>query len=134
MIKEFRDFLIQGDVVDVAIGFIFWAAFGTVVKSFVDNVMMPPLGELMWGVDFTSLFIPLDGKSYASLAALEEAGAPAIKYGAFINDFIAFIMLGFGVFMIVKAINKAKKQQEEAPEEPSPEVALLTEIRDSLAK
>ncbi len=135
MVREFRDFLLQGNVIDMAVGFIFGAAFGTVIKSLVDNIMMPPLGELLGGVDFKNLFIPLDGNTYESLAALEAAGAPAIKYGVFVNDSIAFIMLGLGVFFMVRAITKMQKQaQEDGEQSQSDEVVLLTEIRDLMKK
>ena len=115
MLKEFKEFLLKGNAVDMAVGFIFGAAFATIVKSFVNNVIMPPIGLLMGGVDFSDKFIALDGKEYASLEALEKAGAPAIKYGQFINDAISFIILGFVVFMLVKMMNKLQKKEEEAP-------------------
>ncbi len=114
MLKEFRDFLIKGNVVDMAVGFIFGAAFATLVKSLVTNVIMPPVGLLMGRVDFSQLFISLDGNSYATLAELEKAGAPAIKLGVFMNDTISFIILGFVMFMFIKSYNKLKK---EAPAE-----------------
>ncbi len=111
LLKEFKEFLIKGNVVDMAVGFIFGAAFATVVKSLVNNVIMPPLGKLLGNVDFANLFIPLDGKEYASLKALEKAGAPAIKYGLFINDLVSFIILGFVIFMFIKAYNKLKREE-----------------------
>ncbi len=114
MLDEFKTFLIKGNAVDMAIGFIFGAAFATVVKSFVTNVVMPPLGMLLGRVDFSQLFIALDGKEYASLEALNKAGAPAIKFGLFINDLISFVILGFVIFMFVKAYNKLK-EPEAAP-------------------
>ena len=122
MAKEFKEFLIKGDVVDMAVGFIFGAAFATVVKSLVNNIIMPPVGKLMGNVDFSQLFIPLDGKEYVSLTALEKAGAPAIKYGVFINDTISFLILGFVMFMFIKAYNNMKK------EEPEPEAAPTTKV------
>lgn len=114
MLSEFKKFLISGNVVDMAVGFIFGAAFATVVKSLVANIIMPPIGLLMGGVDFSSLFIPLDGKEYVSLAALDAAGAPAIKLGLFVNDAISFTILGFVMFMMVKAYNKLKATEPEA--------------------
>ncbi|ADR33503.1 large conductance mechanosensitive channel protein [Sulfuricurvum kujiense DSM 16994] len=108
MLSEFKKFLISGNVVDMAVGFIFGAAFATVVKSLVSNIIMPPIGLLMGGVDFSSLFIALDGKEYLSLSALDAAGAPAIKLGVFFNDVISFTILGFVMFMMVKAYNKLK--------------------------
>jgi large conductance mechanosensitive channel len=111
MLKEFRDFLLKGSVVDMAIGFIFGAAFATFVKSLVENVIMPPIGLLLGRVDFSQLFISLDGNSYATLAELEKAGAPAIKLGVFVNDTISFLILGFVVFMFIKSYNKMKKEE-----------------------
>ncbi len=114
MLEEFKKFLIKGNMVDMAVGFIFGGAFATVVKSMVANVVMPPVGLLMGKVDFSQLFIALDGKEYANMAALDKAGAPAIKYGVFINDVISFVILGFVVFMFIKAYNKMKEPEEEA--------------------
>lgn len=114
MLKEFKNFLIKGNVVDMAVGFIFGAAFATIVKSLVSNVIMPPIGLLLGNVDFSSLFIPLDGKSYVSLADLEKAGAPAIKLGVFFNDLTSFVILGFVMFMMIKGYGKLIKK-EEAP-------------------
>ncbi len=111
MLEEFKKFLITGNVVDMAVGFIFGAAFATVVKSLVNNVIMPPIGLLMGGVDFSSLFIALDGKDYPSLAALDAAGAPAIKLGVFINDMVSFTILGFVMFMMIKGYNKIKMKE-----------------------
>ena len=122
-----------GNVVDMAVGFMFGAAFATVVKSLVENIVMPPVGMLMADVDFGDLFIALDGNTYASVAALEEAGAPAIKYGMFINDMIGFIILGFIIFMGVRKITSMQKKEEEAPAAPAADIVLLTEIRDALA-
>lgn len=133
MIKEFKKFLIKGNAVDLAVWFIFGWAFATVIKSLVDNVVMPPIGQLLNGVDFADLFIALDGNNYESIVALNEAGAPAIKYGMFVNDVISFILLGFVVFLFVRAYNKMKAPVEEAPKEPS-QVELLAEIRDVLKK
>lgn len=111
MLSEFKKFLITGNVVDMAVGFVFGAAFATVVKSLVVNIIMPPIGLLMGGVDFSSLFIALDGKEYASLSALDAAGAPAIKFGVFVNDVITFMILGFVMFIMIKAYNKLEAQQ-----------------------
>jgi len=112
MFGEFKKFLIQGNMVDMAIGFIFGGAFATVIKSMVANVIMPPVGMLMGKVDFSQLFIALDGKTYENMAALDKAGAPAIKYGVFVNDVISFVILGFVVFMFIKAYNKMKEPEE----------------------
>jgi len=113
MIEEFKKFLVKGNMVDMAIGFIFGSAFATVIKSMVNNIIMPPLGKLLGNVDFSQLFIALDGKSYESLKALDKAGAPAIKYGLFINDVISFLILGFVVFMFIKAYNRLKEPEAE---------------------
>lgn len=132
--KEFKAFLIKGNAVDLAVGFIFGWAFALVIKSLVNNVVMPVIGKLMSGVDFADLFIALDGKTYEDIAALTKAGAPAIKYGVFINDVISFVLLWFVVFMFVRTYNKMQtKEEEKAPAGPT-EVELLTEIRDSLQK
>ncbi len=118
MLNEFKEFLIKGNMVDMAVGFIFGGAFATVVKSLVANVIMPPVGMLLGGVDFSQLFIALDGKDYATMELLDKAAAPAIKYGQFINDTISFLILGFVMFMGIKAYNKLKAAEpEEAPTE-----------------
>jgi len=114
MLGEFKKFLIKGNMVDMAMGFIFGAAFATFVKSFVTNIMMPPIGMLLGNVDFSQLFIALDGKAYATMEALDKAGAPAIKYGMFINDTISFLILGFVMFMLIKSYNKLKEPEEAA--------------------
>ncbi|DAB41250.1 MAG TPA: large conductance mechanosensitive channel protein MscL [Sulfurovum sp. UBA12169] len=134
MFQEFKKFLIQGNMVDMAIGFMFGGAFATVVKSMVDNVIMPPVGMLMGKVDFSQLFIALDGKEYATIEALDKAGAPAIKFGIFINDIISFVILGFVVFMFIKAYNKLKEPPVEAALQAPAQEVLLTEIRDLLKK
>ncbi len=115
MLKEFKEFLIKGNAVDMAVGFIFGAAFASIVKSLVANIIMPPIGLLMGGVDFSDSFYALDGKHYATLAALDKAGAPAIKYGLFINDTVSFVILGFVIFMLVRTINNLKKTEKKAP-------------------
>ena len=133
--KDFRDFMIKGNAIDLAVGFMFGAAFSTVVKSFVDNIVMPPVGLLLGKVDFSNLYFPLDGKSYPTLADLEKAGAPAIKYGSFATDFVSFLILGFIIFMMIRTLAKLKRKAEEAPAVPeaiSEEVLLLREIRDAL--
>lgn len=114
MLGEFKKFLIKGNMVDMAVGFIFGGAFATVIKSFVTNIMMPPIGMLLGNVDFSQLFIALDGKAYATMEALDKAGAPAIKYGMFINDTISFLILGFVMFMLIKSYNKLKEPEEAA--------------------
>lgn len=122
MLKEFKEFLIKGNMVDMAVGFIFGAAFATLIKSLVANVIMPPVGLLLGNVDFSQLFIALDGKTYATMAKLTEAGAPAIKIGQFMNDTISFVILGFVMFMFIKAYNKMQKKEEEVVAEPTTKI------------
>jgi large conductance mechanosensitive channel len=127
----------RGNVVDMAVGIVIGGAFGKIVSSFVADVIMPPIGLLLGGVDFSSLFINLSSTAYATLAAAEEAGAPVIKYGSFINTVLDFVIIAFAIFMVVKGMNSMKKKEEEKPAEPpkpSAEETLLTEIRDLLAK
>jgi large conductance mechanosensitive channel len=136
MLEEFKKFAMRGNVVDMAVGIIIGGAFGKIVSSFVSDVIMPPIGLLMGNVDFSSLFINLSGADYATLAAAEEAGAPVIRYGTFINTLLDFVIVAFAIFMVIKAMNRLKKAEEEAPPpappEPSAEEKLLTEIRDAL--
>lgn len=135
MLNEFKAFAMRGNVVDMAVGIIIGAAFGKIVSSLVNDIIMPPIGFLMGGVDFSSLFINLSGTAYASLALAEEAGAPLIKYGIFINTVLDFVIVAFAIFMVIKGMNNMKKKEEEkpaAPPEPSAEEKLLTEIRDAL--
>ena len=137
IVKEFRDFAVRGNVVDMAVGIIIGASFGKIVSSFVGDVVMPPIGVLIGGVDFSNLFIDLSGGEYASLAAAEAAGAPLIKYGVFINTVLDFMIVAFAIFMVIKGMNTMKKKEEEKPAEPpkpSEEVELLKEIRDALRK
>ena len=135
MFSEFKKFAMRGNVVDMAVGIIIGAAFGKIVSSIVNDVVMPPIGMLMGGVDFSNLFIDLSGVGYASLAAAEAAGAPLIKYGVFINTVLDFLIVAFAIFMVIRGMNALKKKEEEKPAEPakpSEEVVLLTEIRDAL--
>lgn len=137
MLKEFKAFLMKGNMIDMAVGIIIGAAFGTVVKSLVNDVIMPPIGYLMGGVDFTDLFINLGDGSFESLTAAKAAGAPTINYGMFLNNCITLLIVGFAVFMLVKSVQKMQKKEEKAPAEPakpSEEVVLLSEIRDALKK
>lgn len=133
-LSEFKKFLIKGNAVDMAVWFIFGAAFWNIVKSFIENIVMPPIGLILWKVDFRNLYIPLDWKSYESIDTLEKAWAPAIKYGTFITDWVSFVILGFIIFILIRTINKFKKDEEEAPKEDPADIKLLTEIRDALVK
>jgi large conductance mechanosensitive channel len=123
MFKEFKEFAMRGNVVDMAVGIIIGAAFGTIVKSLVSDVIMPPIGLLLGNVDFSNLFAVLkEGTAaapYASLAAAEAAGAVIIKYGVFLNTVISFLIVAFAVFMVIRGINKLKRQEEAAPADPT---------------
>ncbi len=139
MLKEFREFAMRGNVVDMAVGIIIGAAFGTIVKSLVSDVIMPPVGLALGDVDFSNLFSVLKEGTpagpYAALADAQAAGAVTINYGLFINTIISFLIVAFAVFLLIRAINNMKRKEEEAPEappEPSKEEVLLTEIRDIL--
>ncbi len=135
IIKEFQDFAIKGNVMDMAIGIIIGGAFGTIVKSLVDDIVMPPVGKIMGGVDFSDLFINLDRTAYQSLADAKAAGAPVIAYGQFFNNVISFLIVAWAVFLLVKAMNTLKRKEAAAPSPPPPkQEVLLTEIRDLLAK
>lgn len=112
MLKEFREFAIRGNVLDMAVGIILGAAFGTIVSSLVKDVLMPPLGLLVGGIDFSNLFINLSGTHYASLAEATAAGAPTINYGVFINAVISFVLVAFAVFLVVRSFNRFRKKQE----------------------
>ena len=135
MFNEFKTFAMRGNVVDMAVGIIIGGAFGKIISSFVSDVIMPPIGLLMGNVDFSQLFINLSETSYESLALAQEAGAPTINYGVFINTVLDFVIIAFAIFMVIRGMNKMKKKEEETPAEPakpSEEVQLLTEIRDAL--
>jgi large conductance mechanosensitive channel len=141
MFKEFREFAMRGNVVDMAVGIIIGAAFGSVVTSLVADLIMPPLGLLLGNVDFIDLFVVLkQGGSpgpYLSLAAAREAGAVTLNYGLFVNRVLSFLVVAFAVFMLVKGMNALRRKKEaepEAPKAPSEEIVLLTQIRDSLRK
>lgn len=137
MLKEFKEFAMKGNLVDLAVGFILGGAFSTIVQSLVNDILMPPLGLALGGVDFTDLFIPLDGGTYESLAIATEAGAPVIAWGKFVNSCISFLIMALALFFVVKGINNLKRKQEEAPAEAPPpprQEVLLEEIRNLLAK
>jgi len=135
MFKEFKDFAVKGNVIDMAVGIIIGAAFGTIIKSLVADVIMPPIGLLLGGVDFSDLFITLKGQTFANLADAQEAGAVTLNYGLFFNTVISFLIVAFAIFILVKQINKLKKEEEAAPAEPPAPPrsdVLLEEIRDLL--
>ncbi len=138
MLQEFKEFAMRGNVVDMAVGIIIGGAFGRIVSSFVNDVIMPPIGQLLGNVDFSSLYINMSDTAYESLAAATEAGAPIIRYGAFIQTVVDFVIVAFVIFMVIRSMNNMKKKEEAKPEEPaappepSAEEKLLTEIRDTL--
>jgi large conductance mechanosensitive channel len=137
MLKEFKEFAVKGNVVDMAVGIIIGGAFGTIVKSLVSDVIMPPIGLLVGGVDFGSLFVVLGAGDYASLEEAQAAGAATINYGLFLNSVISFVIVTFAVFLLVKAMNRLKRNADAAPAAPPPpsaEVTLLAEIRDLLKR
>ena len=115
MLKDFKEFINRGNVIDMAVGVIIGGAFGKIVTSLVNDILMPLIGKLTGGVDFSNLFVSLDGTSYNTLQAAEEAGAAVLKYGAFIQSVIDFLIIAFCIFMMVKATMKAKKQPAPAP-------------------
>ena len=141
MIKEFKEFIMRGNVLDMAIGIVIGAAFGALVKSFVANILMPPIGLLMGGRDFSNLFVVLKSGAqpgpYATIEAAKEAGAVVWPWGVFVNEVVTFLIIAFAIFLVVRTINQMKRKEEEAPPpppEPSAEEKLLSEIRDLLAQ
>lgn len=118
MWNDFKAFISRGNVIDLAVGVIMGTAFGKIVSSFVSDIIMPPIGLLMSGVNFKDLYISLDKKTYANLAAAEAAGAPVIKYGVFINNVIDFLIVAFVIFLVLRGLMKLRKPEpEEAPTE-----------------
>jgi large conductance mechanosensitive channel len=136
MWKEFKEFAIQGNALDLAVAVVIGAAFGKIVTSMVDDILMPVIGLALGKVDFSNLFVTLNGQHYDSLSAAKTAGAPTFNYGLFINNVINFLIIAFSIFIIVRQLNRFKKQEATAAAaaaaEPSEEVKLLTQIRDSL--
>ncbi|NLC30800.1 MAG: large-conductance mechanosensitive channel protein MscL [Candidatus Moranbacteria bacterium] len=127
MLKEFKQFAMKGNVVDLAVGVIIGTAFGKIVSSFVSDIVMPPLGVLTGGVDFSQL-------AWTLKAATKTAPAVAMNYGMFINAVVDFLIISFSIFIVIKQLDKFKKKEEAKPTEPTKEVKLLTEIRDLLKK
>jgi large conductance mechanosensitive channel len=119
MLREFREFAMRGNVVDLAVGIIIGAAFGKIVSSLVNDLLMPPIGLLLGRVDFSNLFINLSGQPYASLAEAKAAGAPTINYGVFLNTVIDFVIVAFAIFLLVRFINRLARQREAAPAAPT---------------
>jgi large conductance mechanosensitive channel len=141
MLKEFKEFAMRGNVVDMAVGIIIGAAFGKIVDSLVRDLIMPPIGLLMGKVDFSNLFFVLrEGTAagpYLTVEAAQKAGAVTFNYGMFINTCMTFLIVAFAVFLLIRAINRLKRAEEQKPADPPPtpeEVMLLREIRDALKK
>jgi len=143
MLKEFREFAVKGNMLDMAVGIVIGAAFATIVSSLVNDILMPPIGLALGGVDFAEFFVVLQAGDpagpYATLAAAQEAGAVTLNWGIFVNSLISFLIVAFALFMVVRGFNELKRQEEaaaaptpEAPPEPSNEEKLLAEIRDLL--
>ena len=133
MLKEFRDFAMRGNVLDMAIGVIIGSAFGKIISSLVSDVLMPPIGLLLGKVDFSSLFLNMSGTPQPSLAAAKAAGAPTLNYGVFLQSVFDFIIIAFVIFMLVKQVNRFKKEAPPTPPAgPTNEEKLLMEIRDVL--
>ncbi len=135
MIQEFKEFIQRGNVVDLAVAVVIGGAFGKIVTSFVEDVLMPPIGLILGGADFANLFFNLSGKEFASVAAAKAAGAPTLNYGLFLNNIINFLIVAFAVFLVVKAINRLQKPAAPPPPPgPTKDQVLLTEIRDLLKR
>jgi large conductance mechanosensitive channel len=119
MVKEFKEFALRGNVIDLAIGVIIGAAFGKIVTSFVNDILMPPIGLLLGNVDFSNLFINLSGQPYGSLEEAQAAGAATINYGLFINTVLDFIIVAFVIFLLVRQVNRMRREREAPPAEPT---------------
>lgn len=135
MLQEFKTFIAKGNAIDLAVGVIIGAAFGKIVSSLVDDIIMPVIGLFLGRLDFSQLYVPLDGKHYESLAAARAAGAATLNYGSFVTVLIQFLIIAWVIFLLVKGINTLKREKEEkaaAAPEPSAEEKVLVEIRDLL--
>ena len=140
MLKEFKEFALKGNMLDMAVGIVIGAAFGTIVKSLVADILMPPIGLALGGVDFTNLFLVLKAGSVpaaqlTTLAEAQESGAVTVNWGVFLNSIISFVIIAFALFVVIRNMNRLKRKEEEkpaAPPAPSAEEKLLTEIRDLL--
>ena len=135
MLKEFRDFAMKGNVIDLAFGVIIGVAFGAIVNSLVNDIIMPPLGLLIGGLDFSNFFITLKGGSYPTPEAAKAAGAVTINYGLFLNAVLRFVIVAFAIFILVKQVNRLRRErpaEAASPPPPPREEVLLTEIRDLL--
>lgn len=119
MLKEFKEFAMRGNVLDMAVGIIIGAAFGRIVSSFVEDILMPPLGLLLGKVDFSNLFISLSGKSFDTVAAAKAAGAPTLNYGIFLNQVFNFLIVAFAIFLLIKQVNRLARPKAAAPAAPT---------------
>lgn len=134
MLNEFKTFIARGNVVDLAVGIIIGAAFTTIVTSLVNDIIMPPIGFVLGGIDFSNLYITLKGGDFKSLEAAKAAGAVTINYGVFINAVLHFLIVAFAVFILVKQVNRLKKSESQKSVAPARSELLLEEIRDALVK
>ena len=140
MLKEFKEFAMRGNVLDMAVGIIIGAAFGKIVSSLVEDVIMPPIGLILGKVDFSNLFLTLSGQSAATVEAAKAAGAVTLNYGIFFNTIVNFLIVAFAIFMLIKQVNRLTAKKEEAPAAPpappppTKDQELLSEIRDLLKK
>ena len=134
LVSEFREFAVKGNAIDLAVGVIIGAAFGKIITSLVDDVIMPPVGLALGGTDFSNLFVTLGPGEYASLAEAKEAGAATLNYGAFLQTVVDFLIVAFVVFLLVRLINRLRRKEAApaAPPAPPEEVVLLREIRDAV--
>ena len=134
MWKEFKEFAVKGNVIDLAVGVVIGAAFGKIITSLVEDVVMPPLGLLLGKVDFSNLFINLSDVSYATVAEAKAAGAATINYGVFINTLISFLIVALAIFFVIKLINRVRREEKDKEvTAPTNEEKLLMEIRDLLS-
>jgi large conductance mechanosensitive channel len=137
MLKEFKEFAVKGNVVDMGVGIVIGAAFTSIVNSFVADIVNPIIGVITGGIDFSDLYVNLGSGEYESLAAAQAAGAPTINYGLFINAIFSFLIVAWVLFLVIKGVNRLKREEEAAPEAPaapSKTEVLLEDIRDLLAK
>ncbi len=134
MLKEFRDFAIKGNVIDLAVGVVIGAAFTAIVGSVVNDIFNPVIGLLIGGIDFSNLFFTLKGEHFNTLAEAQKAGAVTLNIGLFLNAVIKFLIVAFVIFLVVKQINRLKREEAAAPPPPPAQEVLLREIRDLLAK
>lgn len=132
MFQEFKKFAMRGNVIDLAVGVVIGAAFGAIVTSLVKDIIMPPIGYAMGGIDFSNFFITLKGPAAATLAEAQKAGSVTINYGLFINTIINFLIEALALFVLIRAINRLQTKAPEAPSAPPEDVTLLREIRDLL--